>query len=211
MKSSTKQSRWHRIQSIINNALLIVMPGYSRPLSSLQEISMYSANIHLSPGGIENCLFVGHLSCALSEERESLEREAAGCGRLCPWNSYQLNPFSGGLDTPVGAPLPASGSSGVPGPRRPVKTEAKRVKMTGRERQVQNIGWGRRGDRGGQWKTRCRVTGVKDREWYWGSKERQFQTQTLITKKLDSDTDSQLMSLFQHYFPKQEEKHSGLT
>lgn len=81
---------------------------------------MHCINIHLSPGGIENGLSAGHLSCALSWERESLEREVAGCGRPCPWN-YQPNPLCGGLGRPVGAPPPASGSSDVPGPRRAVK------------------------------------------------------------------------------------------
>lgn len=40
-------------------------------------------NIHLSPGCTESVLCAGHLSCALSEEKESLETEAAGCGRPC--------------------------------------------------------------------------------------------------------------------------------
>lgn len=80
-------------------------------------------HVHLSPEGIENALFAGHLSCALSEERENLERGVVGCGRPCPWKSYQPNCPSGGLGTPVGAPLPASGSLGVPGPRRPGKKE----------------------------------------------------------------------------------------
>lgn len=71
----------------------------------------------------------------------------AGCGRACPWNCYQPNPLSGGLGTPVGAPPPASGSSDVPGPRRPVKTKAE---LVGRERQVKTAGWGARGNMGQQ-------------------------------------------------------------
>ena len=84
-------------------------------------------NIHLCPGCIENAQCAGHLSCALSVEMESLEREVAGCGRPFPSNSYRLNlNLSGGSGTPVGAPPPASDSSGVPGPRRPVETDAER-------------------------------------------------------------------------------------
>lgn len=89
---------------------------------------MGCVNIHLSPGDIENALSAGHLSCALSEERGSWEREAAECGRPCPWNCSLPNPLSGGLGTPVGAPPPASGNSDVPGPRRPANTGAERVR-----------------------------------------------------------------------------------
>lgn len=93
---------------------------------------MRCINIHLSPGCIGNAPYAGHLSCALSEERESLEKEVAGCGRPCPWSSYQLNPnLAGGLRTPVGAPPPASGSSDAPGPRRAAETEAETVRWFG--------------------------------------------------------------------------------
>lgn len=88
-------------------------------------------NIYLSPGDTENALFSGHLSCALSEERENWERELVGCDRPWPWNSFQLIPLIEGLGTPVSASPLASSSSGVPGPRRPAKTGAKRVRQLG--------------------------------------------------------------------------------
>lgn len=51
--------------------------------SSLHQINIQQIDIHLSPGYTENVLCVSHLSCALSEERESLETEVVGCGRPC--------------------------------------------------------------------------------------------------------------------------------
>lgn len=116
------------------------------PLSPVHEISMDCINIHLSPGDIENALFAGHLSCALSEERESWEMEAVGCGRLWPWNSFQLIPLFEGLGTAVGAPPPASSSSGVPGPKRPAKTGAERVRWLGDNSKC-DMGNNRRGEK----------------------------------------------------------------
>lgn len=96
-------------------------------MSPVRDINIACINSHLSPEDIENALFAGHLSCALLEEMEKLEKEEAGCGRPFPWNSYQPHPLSGGLGMPVGAPPPASGSSDVLGPRRPIMTTTARV------------------------------------------------------------------------------------
>lgn len=104
----------------------------------MHEIGTDHINNHLCPGDTGNVLFAGHLCCALSEERGSREKQAAGCGRPCPWNSYQPNPHSGGSGRPVGAPPPASGSSDVPGPRRPTKTEAEGVRPLGQQCGMRN-------------------------------------------------------------------------
>lgn len=104
---------------VLQNLVDLVISNITLFCFCFFDMCMLLLMVYLSPWCSESDQCAGHLSCAPSEEKKSLERGVTESDWVYPWPRYQLDPVCVDQGNPWGAPPPASSSLHVLGPKRP--------------------------------------------------------------------------------------------